>query len=178
MWILARDSTGQIMNKAIPPFCYRHEFIWYIVRLKFYGRVVSGLLFTCDFMAVWFQVGYSLSFMAVWSQVCCSLEVLWPYGIRSIVHLRFYGRVVSGRLFTKFYGRMVSRLLFIWSFMAVWSQVCCSFEVLWPCGLRSEIRQNISIPVDSRYYTSGFLVVYQWILGSLPVDSRSYSTGF
>ena len=37
--------------------------------------------------------------MAVWSQVCCSLEVLWPCGLRSVVHLMLYGYMVSGLLF-------------------------------------------------------------------------------
>ena len=41
--------------------------------LMFYGHVVSGLLFTCGFMA---------------------------YGLRPVVHLKIYGFVVSVLLFT------------------------------------------------------------------------------
>ena len=80
--------------------------------------------------------------MVVWYQVCRSVVVLWPYGLRSVVHLMFHGRVVSGLLFTcgfmvyglrpvhlkicglrsvvhlMVYGRVVSGLLFTCGFMA------------------------------------------------------------
>ena len=137
-----------MLSSRIYQIYYSLEVLWSYgfrsIAHLFYGHVVSGLVhlnfvafdfrFGCSLEVLWRMVSgllFTWSCMTVWSQVYCSLEVLWSYGLRS-VHLKFYGRMVRWSVVhLTFYGRMVPGLLFTWCCMVVWSQVCCSLDVLW-----------------------------------------------